>query len=91
MLVTAAPGGVGIATMQLAVGRGARVIAAAGGAAKTAVCREQGAAVTVDYLTADLTAAVLDATAAGGVDVVVEQVGGPVFTRLLDLRRVRGT
>jgi NADPH2:quinone reductase len=91
VLVTAAAGGVGIAATQLAAGLGARVIAAAGGAAKTAVCAEQGAAVTVDYLTADLTAAVLDATAGKGVDAVVEQVGGTVFTQALDALAFEGT
>jgi NADPH:quinone reductase len=91
VLVTAGAGGVGVAATQLAVGLGARVIAAAGGPVKTAVCAEQGAAVTVDYLAEDLTAAVLDATGGRGVDVVVEQVGGAVFTQALDALAFEGT
>lgn len=91
VLVTAGAGGVGIATTQLAAALGARVIAAAGGAAKTTVCAEQGASITVDYLTEDLTAAVLDATDGRGVDVVVEQVGGDVFAQSLDTLAFEGT
>ena len=46
---------------------------------------------TVDYLAEDLTAAVLDATDGRGVDVVVEQVGGAVFTQALDALAFEGT
>ena len=85
VLVTAGAGGVGIAAIQLAVARGARVIAAAGGSQKTAVCLEHGAAVAVDYVRDDLPAAVLDATDGAGVDVVLDQVGGDGFAGLLDV------
>lgn len=77
VLVLGGAGGVGVATTQLAVARGATVIAAAGGPAKCAVCRAQGAALAIDYLAADVGAAVADATGGAGVDVVVDPVGGP--------------
>ena len=90
VLVTAAAGGVGLAAIQLAVARGATVIAAAGGPDKGAVCREQGAAVAIDYLADDLPAAVLDATDGAGVDVVLDQVGGEGFGALLDVVAFEG-
>ena len=91
VLVTAAAGGVGIAAIQLAAARGARVIAAAGGPGKVAVCREQGADVAIDYLAVDVATAVSDATGGAGVDVVLDQVGGPGFASLLDLVAFEGT
>ncbi|MER5705388.1 NADPH:quinone oxidoreductase family protein [Micromonospora sp. NPDC002296] len=90
VLVHAGAGGVGIAVTQLAVARGARVLATAGGSAKTAVCREQGAAVAVDYTTEDFVAAVRDATDGDGADVVVDPVGGDILARSLDCLAFEG-
>ncbi|WP_433528181.1 zinc-binding dehydrogenase [Micromonospora sp. CA-263727] len=90
VLVHAGAGGVGIAVTQLAVARGARVIATAGGPAKTAVCRDQGAELAVDYTSEDFVAAVRDATDGGGVDVVVDPVGGDVLARSLDCLAFEG-
>lgn len=81
VLVHAGAGGVGIAATQLAVARGARVICTAGGPEKLAVCRDNGAALAVDYRAEDFVTAVRDA--AGAVDVVLDPVGGDVFTRSL--------
>jgi NADPH:quinone reductase len=83
VLVHAGAGGVGIAATQLAVARGARVICTAGGAEKLAVCRDNGADLAVDYREEDFVAAVRDATGGTGVDVVLDPVGGDVFTRSL--------
>jgi len=77
VLVHAGAGGVGIAATQLAVARGARVICTAGGPAKVAVCRENGADLAIDYHAEDFVAA------AGVVDVVLDPVGGDVFARSL--------
>ncbi len=90
VLVHAGAGGVGIAVTQLAVARGARVIATAGGPAKTAVCRAQGAEIAIDYSTDDFVAAVRDATDGRGADVVIDPVGGDVFTRSLDCLAFEG-
>ncbi|WP_018786423.1 zinc-binding dehydrogenase [Micromonospora sp. CNB394] len=81
VLVHAGAGGVGIAAIQLAVARGVRVLATAGGPAKTAICRDQGAEVAIDYTTDDFVPAVLAATGGRGVDAVVDPVGGDVFAR----------
>jgi NADPH2:quinone reductase len=76
LLVHAGAGGVGSAAVQLGVAHGARVIATAGSAEKLAFCRELGAEVAIDYRSEGLAAALLDATAGKGVDVVCDLVGG---------------
>src|SRR5262249_50950721 len=78
LLVHAAAGGAGSAALQLGVHAGARVLAVAGGAEKTASCRELGAHVTIDHRETDFVAAVLDETGGRGVDVAFDTVGGDV-------------
>lgn len=78
ILVNAGAGGVGTASIQLAVARGVTVIATAGGPEKTALCVGQGASIAIDYLTEDVVATVLAATGGRGVDAVVDPVGGPM-------------
>lgn len=78
LLVTAGASALGTAAIQLGVAAGARVIAVAGGPAKTELCRRLGAAVAVDHTADghDLFAAVMDATDGHGADVAVDLVGG---------------
>jgi NADPH2:quinone reductase len=76
VLVLGAAGGVGSAAVEIAKVLGARVIAAASSAEKLAACRRLGADAVVDYTTEDLKERV-KALAGGGVDVVVDPVGGP--------------
>ena len=90
VLVHAGAGGVGVATTQLAVARGARVICTAGGAAKTAACLANGASVAIDYHASDFVAAVQAETGGAGVDVVVDPVGGAVFARSVDCLAFEG-
>jgi len=70
VLVEAAAGGVGSLLTQLATRAGAKVIAAAGSARKTAVASELGAALTVNYAEPGWDA--------HQVDVVFDGVGGSV-------------
>ena len=84
VLVTGASGGVGLAAVQLAKRRGATVTAVCS-AAKAAQLREQGADHTVDR-DADLVATLGRAS----FDVVVDLVGGPSFSALLDVVRTGG-
>lgn len=87
LLVLGAAGGVGTAAIQLGHAMGARVIAAASSAEKCALCRELGAAETIDYSAfkqpADMREAIRVLTNGQGVDVVYDPVGGdlaePVF------------
>lgn len=90
VLVHAGAGGVGVAATQLAVARGARVVCTAGGPDKTARCRDNGAAVAVDYHREDFVAAVHEATGGSGADVVIDPVGGQVAARSLDCLAFEG-
>jgi len=79
VLVHAAAGGVGTATVQLAAAAGARVIGVVGSEAKAQVARDAGAHVVLDRTRDDLVAAVKEATDGSGADVVVDPVGGDAF------------
>ena len=79
-LIHGASSGVGAAAVQLAVARGARVIATAGGEEKQAHCRSLGAEITVDSRGATpadtLYETTMAATDGRGVDVGFDTVGG---------------
>jgi len=77
LLVLGAAGGVGIAAIEIGKALGARVIAAASSAQKRSICREHGADEVIDYAAADLKSGLAALTAAGGIDVVFDPVGGP--------------
>ncbi|MDC7123549.1 NADPH:quinone oxidoreductase family protein [Cellulomonas fimi] len=79
VLVTAAAGGVGTATVQLAAAAGARVVGVVGSEAKAAAARDAGAHVVVDRSTQDVASAVREATGGTGADVVVDPVGGEAY------------
>jgi NADPH2:quinone reductase len=81
VLVHAGAGGVGSAAIQLAKAAGARVIAAAGGPRKVAVCRELGADQAIDYTTEDFVPVVKEITGGHGADIVYDPVGGDVFDK----------
>ncbi|GAA3020031.1 NADPH:quinone oxidoreductase family protein [Kitasatospora albolonga] len=80
LLVHAAAGGVGSAAVQLGKAAGATVIAVVGGPEKAAVARELGADLVIDRRAEDFTAAVKQATAGRGADVVFDPVGGDAYT-----------
>jgi NADPH:quinone reductase len=86
--VTGAAGGVGLAAVEVAALRGATVIAIASTAEKRAVCLEHGAhhAVAPD----DELRNALKALAPGGVDVVIDPVGGELSERVLRSMRWGG-
>ncbi|GAA0525476.1 zinc-binding dehydrogenase [Paractinoplanes ferrugineus] len=83
VLVAAAAGGAGSLLVQLAVGAGARVVAAASSDAKLALGRRLGAEVTIDYTQPDWTAQVRKVTG-GGSPLVYDGAGGPLGTLALD-------
>ncbi len=76
VLVLGAAGGIGLAAVDLAKALGARVIAAASSPEKLEVCRALGADLLIDYSREDLKERA-KALSNGGVDVVVDPVGGP--------------
>jgi NADPH:quinone reductase len=75
VVVLGAAGGVGLAAVQVAKVLGGHVVAAASTEAKRAVCRSNGADVTVDSTAADLKERLREATD-GGADVVIDPAGG---------------
>lgn len=81
LLVHAGAGGVGSAAIQLGKAAGAKVIATAGGAEKTRLCKEMGADVVIDYRTEDFVEIVKKETKGKGADVIFDPVGGDVFDR----------
>jgi NADPH:quinone reductase-like Zn-dependent oxidoreductase len=83
VLVQAAGSGVGSAAIQVASFAGVRVIATGSTDGKLEAARKLGADETVNYAREDFVTRVLDLTGGRGVEVVVEHVGGEVFTHSL--------
>lgn len=80
LLVHAGMGGVGSAAIQLGLVAGARVIATAGGPEKTALLKDMGVELAIDYReTPDFVDLVRAHTNGQGVDVCLDPVGGDVF------------
>lgn len=90
VVVLGAAGGVGLAAVDLARQLGARVVAAASGAEKLALCRERGATHVVDYTTEDLRLRIRELTE-GGAHVVIDPVGGTHSEQALRSTRWGGT
>ncbi|HYO54629.1 NADPH:quinone oxidoreductase family protein [Archangium sp.] len=78
VLVHGAAGGVGTATIQVARGAGARVLAVVSNEDKAEVARSAGADKAL-LSTGDWVSQVKDATQGRGVDVVMDPVGGDIF------------
>lgn len=78
VLVLGAGGGVGSAAVRLAANVGARVIGTGSSLAKRAVALAAGATDTIDYMQPDWRDR-LRALVPGGVDIVVDPVGGDSF------------
>ena len=76
LMVLGAAGGIGLAAVELGKVMGARVIAAASSEEKLAICRQQGADATINYVSEDLRERIKALTNDQGVDVVVDPVGG---------------
>lgn len=79
VLVHAAAGGVGSATVQLARAAGARTIGVVGSDAKTETARALGCEAVIDRSSSDVAERVLDLTSGHGADVVVDPIGGDSF------------
>lgn len=90
LLVLGAAGGVGLAAVDLGVLLGARVIAAAASEEKLRVCRERGAAETIDVTRESLKDRVKQLTGGRGVDVVIDPVGGPLAEQAVRATGWRG-
>lgn len=82
VVISGAAGATGSIAIQLAKHFGHRVIAIAGGPAKTAYCRSIGADETIDYRSEDVEARLAELLP-DGVDVYFDNVGGPILDAVL--------
>ena len=75
---------------QLARAFGSRVFVTAGSADKCAACEALGAERAVNYKQTDFVEAVREAAGAGGVDVILDMVGGDYLERNMSLLNLDG-
>lgn len=83
VLITAAAGGVGTAAVQIAARYGCRVYGMAGSEEKIKLIKSLNATEGYNYCDQDCFKRLVEDT--GGVDVVLEMVGGQVFKKSLDI------
>jgi len=79
VLVHSAAGGVGLAAVQLAKAAGARVFGTVSSDAKAGLVKECGADEVINYATQKFADEILQLTAGGGVDLVLDAVGKPTL------------
>lgn len=87
LLLHGATSGIGVTAIQMAKAAGARVIATGRGADKAKAALALGADVAVDVTTQDFAEV---AKREGGVDVVLDMVGGDYFAKNLDALKTGG-
>ncbi|AQS72435.1 type I polyketide synthase [Streptomyces pactum] len=90
VLIHGAAGGVGLAALQLAQSRGARVIATAGTPAKRDLLRMLGVSHVLNSRTLGFGQRVSQLTGGQGVDVVLNSLAGEAITRSLECLRPGG-
>lgn len=90
LLVHGGSSGIGTTAIQLAKAFGANVIATAGSPEKCAACDRLGADRTVNYRDEDFVAAVKDATAGSGANVILDMVGGDYIGRNYEAASIGG-
>ena len=87
LLLHGATSGIGVTAIQMAKAAGAKVIATGRGADKAAAAKALGADVAIDVTTGDFAEV---AKAEGGVDVVLDMVGGDYVLKNLDALKTGG-
>jgi len=90
-LIHAAAGGTGRLLVQMAVNRGAEVVAAVGSESKVDLARSAGAHHVIDSGSGDLVQSVEAAVGPAAFDVVYDGVGAATFDAGLQLLKPRGT
>ena len=90
VLIHGGTSGIGVMAIQLTRAMGSIPFATAGNEEKCRVCVELGAERAVNYRTSDFAAEILAATGGRGVDVVLDMVGGPYFTKNLEVLAPEG-
>jgi putative PIG3 family NAD(P)H quinone oxidoreductase len=90
LLVHGGASGIGTTAIQMARAFGARVFATAGSEERCRACERLGAERAVNYKTEDFVAVLRSATNGRGVDVILDMVGAPYFSRNVDLLALEG-
>jgi len=83
LLVHGGTSGIGTTAIQLAIARGAHVIATAGSDDKCAVCVSLGASAAINYRTEDFVERVKTITEGRGVNVILDIIGGDYTSKNL--------
>jgi NADPH2:quinone reductase len=89
-LVHGGTSGIGTAAIQMAKAFGARVVTTAGSAEKCSFCLSLGAERAFNYRDEDWFAGALEWSEQGGVDVILDMVGGDYFPKHLKLLAPKG-
>src|SRR5436190_15584671 len=90
ILIHGGASGIGTTAIQLARAFGSTVFATAGTPDKCAACERLGATAAINYKETDFVAAIQDATAGRGVDVVLDIVGGEYVPRNIEVLATDG-
>ena len=90
LLVHGGSSGIGTTAIQMARAFGARVFATAGSGEKCLACERLGAERAINYKTDDFAAVVMEITGGRGVDVILDMVGGPYFSRNVEILALDG-
>lgn len=89
-LVHGGSSGIGTFAIQIAKYLGVKVFVTAGNEEKLTFCKDLGADVCINYKTEDFVARVKEETGGKGVDVILDNVGGPYLQRNLDSLNIDG-
>ncbi|XP_071706573.1 uncharacterized protein [Rutidosis leptorrhynchoides] len=89
-LIHGGSSGIGTFAIQLAKYLGIKVFVTAGSEEKLKACKDLGADVGINYKTEDFVARVKDETGGKGVDVILDNIGGPYFEKNLESLGVDG-
>ncbi|KAI7758038.1 hypothetical protein M8C21_007402 [Ambrosia artemisiifolia] len=83
-LIHGGSSGIGTFAIQMAKYLGVKVFVTAGSDEKLKVCKDLGADVGINYKTEDFVARIKEETGGKGVDVILDNVGGPYFQKNLE-------
>ena len=89
-LVHGGTSGIGTTAIQMARAFGARVFATAGSDEKCAACERLGAERAINYKKEDFSPVLMSLTDGAGIDVILDMVGAPYFSRNVDLLALDG-
>ena len=90
VLVHGGSSGIGVAAIQMVKAMGGKVYVTAGNDTKCHACEELGADKAINYNTADFFSEIQDITPGGGIDIVLDMVGGDYANKNIQLLKEGG-